>query len=144
MSVKLVTNRGEQYFAQLIKEAIAGTAAGVTLEMHLIKADFTPSNTTTIGTIDNDEADFTGYAQWDMPTPSNATITSNKGQLDFGSNTWEKDGATGNSIYGFWIQDSTDSGSDIPIVVVKFTSSYDMSVDNTTLPIYYKQAFATI
>jgi hypothetical protein len=78
--------------------------------LKLFKSDSTPSAASAPGSFT--EADFTGYAARTLSRSTwNAAVTvSNKAESSYGSSpqSWTC-GATGNTVYGYWVEGSTSS-----------------------------------
>lgn len=79
---------------------------GSTFRIRLFQNNYTPIATTVIA--DFTEANFSGYASQLM---GSGTVSgpdgSNRWVLTFAQRTWTKSGATGNSIYGYWVEQAT-------------------------------------
>ncbi len=98
--------------------------------LRLYKANITPAHGDVIGTYTPNEADFSGYASA-VPAWSAVTIASNRAQSTGSPISWTKNGGTGNTIYGYYLQRSTGS----LVGARKFASAIDMNddADNMTV-----------
>lgn len=78
--------------------------------LKLFKNDYTPDADSSSDSFT--EADFTGYAARTMVRSSwnSAVTTSNKAEASYGTTpqSWTC-GATGNTIYGYWVEGSTSN-----------------------------------
>lgn len=109
----------------VLKDNVLGTA-----ELRLYKANITPAHGDVVGDYTPSEADFTGYASA-IPTWSSVTIASNRAQTTGSPISWTKNGATGNTIYGYFIR----RPSGYLVGAKKFTSSIDMNDDGDNMTV---------
>lgn len=104
----------------------------------LFKSDFTPTVNTVLADLTAIEADFSGYAA--------KTLTMTLGYIDGTSVpyaqsqllSWVKSGATGNTVYGWWIDDGTNV-----IAVAKFDNLVALSTDGAELSGIFQDGYPT-
>lgn len=92
--------------------------------MHLFKSDITPSASDTVATYSGDEADFSGYASQGV-TWNTAIQVGDQARIPADLLVWTKNGATGNTIYGYYM---LTSGGDL-IGAKKYDTTAPMMTD---------------
>lgn len=110
-----------------------GEKAPVTLTIKLFRNDYVPVKGTVLGSLT--EATFTGYASIDLTNPVTqpALDGTDRAWVLWDLVSWTKAGATGNTIYGYWVED--DDGN--LLYVERFDSGgWAMTVDGTILQFY--------
>lgn len=127
MSQVVVPDVGKK---QLLK-FLTGEVADIPTFIRLFKNDFTPGPATVIG--DFTQADFSGYgaAATANPVTAAALDASNRAVVTWDPVTWTKNGATGNTIYGYYVVDSTGS----LLWAERFDGSIPMTVDGAFIQI---------
>lgn len=111
----------------------SGEDVNLPLHIKLFKNDYAPDHATELG--DLTEADFDNYAAGELDNPATQVALDAGGRAvtRWDLESWEKDGATGNTIYGYWVED--DIGQ--LLWVERFASgAFAMQVDNTILQFY--------
>lgn len=120
MSVLVVPNIGKQN----MMKTVSGFWTNIPTTIHLYKNNLTPGPATVIG--DFQEADFSNYSN--KPT-NNPVITfpdgDNRAVSTWDSQTFLKNGATGNTIFGYYV---LDNGQNL-LWAEKFDASIAMTVD---------------
>ncbi len=101
-----------------------------TAELRLYKANITPAHGDVIGDYTPSEADFTGYGSA-LPTWAAVTIASNRAQSTGSPISWTKLGATGNTIYGYFIR----RPGGYLVGAKKFASTIDMNDDGDNMTV---------
>ncbi len=96
----------------------------------LYKTNITPAHGDVIGTYAPDEADFSGYSAA-TPSWSAVTIGANRAKSTGSPISWTKSGATGNTVYGYYLQRMT---GDL-IGARKFASAIDMNDDGDNMTV---------
>ena len=110
-----------------------GEIANSQLKVKLFKNDYTPVAGTVLANLT--EADFTGYAVQNVNNPATqaALDVNNRAVTFWDLVSWTKNGATGNTIYGYWVVDNAGNF----LWVERFVSGgYAMTVDGTVLNFY--------
>ncbi len=109
----------------VLKDNILGSAA-----LRLFKSNITPAHSDVLGDYTPNEADFSGYSAA-TPSWTSVTISSNRAQSTGSPISWTKNGATGNTIYGYFLQRYSSS----LIGARKFASSIDMNDDGDNMTV---------
>ncbi len=99
-------------------------------ELRLYKSNITPAHGDVLGDYSASEADFSGYSA-EMLSWSSVTIGSNRAQSTGSPISWTKNGATGNTIYGYFL---SQMGGSL-IGARKFASAIDMNDDDDNMTV---------
>lgn len=109
--------------------------AGNNWTLGLYKADVTPAESDTLATYT--QCDFTGYAaktltravgagNWGTPATTDGVTSS---QYNAGTpQTFQCSGATGNTVYGYFIEDAT---TNVLVIAEKFGTARNMAENDT-------------
>jgi hypothetical protein len=109
----------------VIKDNILGSAA-----LRLYKSNIAPAHGDVLGDYTPNEADFTGYGAA-TPSWTPVTISGSRAQSTGSPISWTKNGATGNTIYGYFLQRYAGS----LIGARKFVSAIDMNDDGDNMTV---------
>lgn len=88
---------------RIVRDAMfgGGGADGV----HLFKSDLTLDADTTLADLQDEEADFPGYAAQNLIAPSYSVIVGAVARMTFASVTFTMDDdSPANTIYGYWVR----------------------------------------
>jgi hypothetical protein len=104
-------------------------SGGITGVMKLFQNNITPAHNTVYA--DFTEATFSGYASQSLSGASVAGSldSSGRGVVTWTALTWTKSGATGNTIYGYWVENS----SGVLLWCERFDSPIVMTADGAFL-----------
>lgn len=126
-----------------LEKFITGEVAPAGFRTKLFQNNFTPGPATVIGSFT--EATFSGYALANLSNPVTAAALDAQGRAFtlWDLVTWTKNGATGNTIYGYWVED----GASNLLWCERFDSgAFAMNTDGTVLQFYprltYKSQFS--
>jgi len=111
-----------------------------TLTMKLFRNNYSVDKGTVLG--DLTEANFTGYAAIDLTTPVTqpALDANDRSWILWDLLTWTKAGATGNTIYGYWVENAL---GDLLWAETFDTGGWAMTVDGTPLQLYPRFTLAS-
>lgn len=125
----IIPNVGKKNFNKLF----SGETAAHTLFLKLFQNNYTPVATTDVG--DFTEASFSGYVTKTLSNPVTqaALDANNRAVTLYDLVTWTKSGATGNSIYGYYV---LDNGGGLVWCERFVTGAWSMTVDGTILQFY--------
>jgi len=116
--------------------AVAGYGFAVPTKLRLLKASITVNNALTRATCISNEADFSGYPAGGSSLTSAAVAASLDGSgrsvASWAALTFTKSGATGNTIYGYWVDDNT-AGTPELLWAEIFDSPVVLTTDGTFL-----------
>lgn len=133
MSQVVVPNIGKKN----VLKHIVGIVGGGLTTLRLFRNDITPGPGTVIG--DFTEANFSGYANGALANAAVAAALdgSNRAVASWDQITFTKNGATGNTIYGYYV---TDGGGDL-CFAERFDGPIPMTVDGAFIQLTPKFTF---